>query len=220
MNKSVYSLVLMDDVIDAIDRMACAEGTSRSSLINRILAQYVNLTTPEMRMKDIFSSMQQLIHDSLQLQFMPSDSMISIRSPLRYKYKPTIRYGLELYRSPGDYLGRLRVSFRTQNSSLLYIFEQFINLWVSLEQYYLKDNLSAPIRYELSDGRFTREILRPRTAGALSEAELGRLIADYVNLLDSMIKLYFEYAGDPPVAAAKVRDAYVDYLSDENFPLL
>ena len=99
MNKSVYSLVLMDDVIDAIDRMACAEGTSRSSLINRILAQYVNLTTPEMRMKDIFSSMQQLIHDSLQLQFMPSDSMISIRSPLRYKYKPTIRYGLELYRS-------------------------------------------------------------------------------------------------------------------------
>ena len=53
--------------------------------------------------------------EQFQIQFMPSDSMLSIRSPLRYKYKPTIRYSVELYRNPGSYAGRLKVQFRTQN---------------------------------------------------------------------------------------------------------
>lgn len=37
MKKSVYSLVLMDDVVEAIDRMAYSMNTSRSNLINRFL---------------------------------------------------------------------------------------------------------------------------------------------------------------------------------------
>ena len=55
MKKSVYSLVLMDDVVEAIDRMAYSMNTSRSNLINQILAERVSYVTPEMRMRDIFS---------------------------------------------------------------------------------------------------------------------------------------------------------------------
>ena len=36
MKKSVYSLVLMDDVVKAIDDMAYKLNTSRSNLINQI----------------------------------------------------------------------------------------------------------------------------------------------------------------------------------------
>ncbi len=54
MKKSVYSLVLMDDVVNAIDDMAYQMNTSRSNLINQILAEHVSYITPEMRMKDIF----------------------------------------------------------------------------------------------------------------------------------------------------------------------
>ena len=54
MKKSVYSLVLMDDVVKAIDQMAYENNTSRSNLINQILAEKVMLITPEMRMRDIF----------------------------------------------------------------------------------------------------------------------------------------------------------------------
>ena len=39
MGKSVYSLVLMDEVVDAIDQMAYRNNTSRSNLINQILAE-------------------------------------------------------------------------------------------------------------------------------------------------------------------------------------
>ena len=53
MSKSVYSVVLMDDVVDAVDRLAYEAGTNRSNMINRILAEYVQLATPEQRMQDI-----------------------------------------------------------------------------------------------------------------------------------------------------------------------
>ncbi|MBQ1203294.1 MAG: ribbon-helix-helix protein, CopG family, partial [Loktanella sp.] len=53
MNKSVYSIVLSDDVVAQVDRLAYKAGTSRSAMINRILADYVSYVTPEQRLRDI-----------------------------------------------------------------------------------------------------------------------------------------------------------------------
>ena len=53
MSKSVYSLVLSDDVVAAVDRAAYGLDTSRSNLINQLLADYVSFITPEKRRKDI-----------------------------------------------------------------------------------------------------------------------------------------------------------------------
>ena len=55
MKKSVYSLVLMDDVVKAIDDMAYKLNTSRSNLINQILAEHVSFKTPESLIKDVFA---------------------------------------------------------------------------------------------------------------------------------------------------------------------
>lgn len=97
-NKSVYSLVLADDVVEAIDRLAYSMNTSRSNLINQILAERVQLLTPEKRMREIFAKIEQLMDSRFQTLNQPSDAMMSIKSPLRYKYKPTIRYSIELSR--------------------------------------------------------------------------------------------------------------------------
>ena len=45
MNKRVYSIVLSDDVVAAVDRMAYSMNTSRSNLINQILAQHCSYVT-------------------------------------------------------------------------------------------------------------------------------------------------------------------------------
>ena len=47
MGKSVYSLVLNDEVVDIIDKMARINGLSRSNMIEKILAQATNYETPE-----------------------------------------------------------------------------------------------------------------------------------------------------------------------------
>lgn len=61
MDRNVYSLVLLDDVVNAVDKMAYEKNTSRSNLINQILAEYLSCPTPEMRIKDIFDSVEGII---------------------------------------------------------------------------------------------------------------------------------------------------------------
>ena len=127
MSKSVYSLVLSDDVVAAVDRAAYALGSSRSNLINQILAEYVSFITPEKRRKDIFDSLVSVIDgfEPFQVQSRGSDSMLCIRSPLRVKYNPTIKYTVELARNNGSQIGQLRIMTRTQSEALIEMLDAF-----------------------------------------------------------------------------------------------
>ena len=140
MSKSVYSVVLMDDVVDAVDRLAYEAGTNRSNMINRILAEYVQLATPEQRMQDIFSSIMDAVsgQNALQLMLNASDAMLSMRSAIHYKYNPSMRYVVELYPHSTEELGEVRAGLRTQNPSLLLYIGQFYKLWAGLERAYLE----------------------------------------------------------------------------------
>ncbi|HAG56964.1 MAG TPA: hypothetical protein DCL14_02915, partial [Ruminococcaceae bacterium] len=93
MNRSIYSLLLMDDVIQAVDQLAYAQNTSRSNMVNQILAEHLSVKTPEQRMRDIFEQIEALMvqQNAFQIQFQPSDAMLSVRTALAYKYKPTVR---------------------------------------------------------------------------------------------------------------------------------
>ena len=119
MNKSVYSLVLMDDIIKAVDREAYRLATSRSNLINQILAQHLACETPEMRMRSTFDYLSELIGESFRIQQQRSASLMTMRTSLDYKYHPTISYKVELERAPAQYIGTLRVQIRTQSQLLL-----------------------------------------------------------------------------------------------------
>ena len=47
MKKSMYSLMLADEVVKAVDELAAEQGTNRSNMINQILAERLELVTPE-----------------------------------------------------------------------------------------------------------------------------------------------------------------------------
>lgn len=99
MGKSVYSLVLMDDIVAAVDRLAYQEGTSRSNMVNRILAEYVQMDTPENRIRTIFDAVNAVLGTQSVLQPMMAtgDAVVAMRSALQYKYNPSVRYVVELY---------------------------------------------------------------------------------------------------------------------------
>ena len=61
MKKNMYSLMLAEDVIREIDRLAAEKNTNRSNFINQILADYVSLTTPEKHVQNIFDIIENLI---------------------------------------------------------------------------------------------------------------------------------------------------------------
>lgn len=220
MKKSVYSLVLSDDVVRAVDHLAYQKHTSRSNLINQILAEYCSFTTPEKRMKDIFSFVEDFImpNEALQVRLQSSDAMMSIRSALRYKYKPTIRYVVELNPAADRRLGELRVSFRTQNQQLIALLTQFFIIWNQLEKHSIGtyfDNGEIPC--EISEGKYRRIFMAPEQA--LSEEQVGRAIAGYVQMLDQVLKTFFDYMDTPQEAVRKTEQMY-DKLRNHLMPVI
>jgi hypothetical protein len=188
MKKSVYSIVLTDSVVEAIDQLAIRQGTSRSNLIDQILAQHACCKTPEMEMQSVFSVIEKQINDLFRIQTQASDAMMSMHSALRYKYKPSLRYSVELLREPDDKrAGWLRVSCRTQNSTLLEAMEEFFRLWIQFELSVEPEIRSIAGMYELAPGKMTRCILRKN----ISPEETGKAISMYINRFDEIMQAYF-----------------------------
>lgn len=189
MNKSIYSLVLSDEVVEAVDALAVSAGLSRSAMINRILAERVAFVTPEMRLRGILDSLARSMTDSFLLAEKPTGSTLSARTSLKYRYKPTVKYSVEIFSENGKRAGELRVSFRSQNAQLISDLTGFFRCWTALEQKYIAGKISGDILYTIQDGRFTRTLNMPR--GEISEDELGTAVADYMAMLDGAMKEYF-----------------------------
>ena len=220
MNKSVYSLVLSDEVIAAVDRAAYRAGMSRSAFISGVLAEAVSYTTPEKRMSGIFSEIEQLMNgDIFRIMPRPSDSALAIRSALQYKYKPVIRYGIELYRSFDNSIGKLKVSLRTQSESLIGEFERFTELWMRLEQQYIIGHFPHGITYETGDGKFTRTFCLPPDKHKLTDDAIAAALSEYITMFDDIIKLYFANCSDREKAAALVHKRYEEYYAG-NMPVI
>jgi len=188
MKKSVYSLVLMDDIVKAVDEEAYKQGTSRSNLINQILARHLSCTTPEMRMRNIFNSFSELLDSYFQIQPHNSDSLITVRTALKYRYNPTVNYKVELLRSPDEYIGTLKVQIRTQSRPLIELFSDFFRIWINLEMSCIGEKLPAEYSAEIDESRFARKLFNPH----MEENALGEKIYSYINLLDNCIKYCFD----------------------------
>ena len=186
MKKTLYSLMLSDDVVREIDRLAHVQGTNRSNLINHILADYVSVVTPEQRINRIFKAVEELLSPSRELVpfVSPNVPTMSLKSSLEYKYRPTIKYEVSLFGPESKDLGELSVVFRTQSPALIEAMTAFFRLLKQTE-----DALS-PHRHEdaLYDGRFVRSIRCPENV--TDAEEIASAISDYVTLFDKLMKGY------------------------------
>lgn len=213
--KNIYSLVLLDDVVNAVDQLASERGASRSGVINQILAEYFSCPTPESRMHDIFGYMEKLFSglDEFQFRDQPSESMVSIRSALHYRYRPTARYTLELYQEPGPYLGELRVSFRTQNSGLLELSEDFFRFWENLERRSIAPLFpGGKIPCSAEPGRFFRRLRCPEEESDRSSENIAQAVINYIRAFDSAMKEYFAGVDDVEDAEHNIETEYLNRL--------
>jgi len=212
LGKTLYSLMLSDEVVREIDILAHRLGTNRSSLVNRILAEHVSLTTPEQRINEIFAALDKIMSPSRDIVpfYEPNTPTMSFKSCLEYKYRPTVRYEVELFSSPRNgSQGMLSVVFRTQSASLLDAMAQFFRLWKLIEDRY---NSMSDREYALYDGKFVRSI---SCLENVKSAELARAISEYVQLFDSAMKRYIAGISDPDEIAAM----YVRKLNEGNISI-
>ena len=190
MKKTLYSLMLNDEVVREIDARAHRMGTNRSALINQILAEYVDYTTPERRINDVLSAIEALMQPSRELVpfFAPNSFSMSLKSSLEYKYRPTVKYEVELFRGREETIGQLSVVFRTQSMALINAMTEFFRLWKQIEDAHLRPLTGARIDYALYDGKFVRSIAAPDKD--CSTDELAGALSEYIKLFDKLMKAY------------------------------
>lgn len=210
MSKTVYSLVLTDRVVEEIDRLAYAMGRSRSALIDRILAEHVSLVTPEMRINSIFDSINELVKNA-GFMVQAGDQTMLIRSSLKYKYKPSVCYSLQLLRTGEHTEGKITVGFRTQSEELKRKMQSFLKIWTALENEYIASYFPSGIRYTVDDGKLTRSFILPDEYRDKSTPEIGEAIAEYIRMFDTILKCFFAEE-DNAVGAEKAAEKYAEYL--------
>ena len=208
----MYSLILAEKVIDEIDRLAASENTNRSNLINQILAEYVSVTTPEKRIAQIFDEMENLFKSAadLPVYHQQHDNTLSIKSALCYRYRPTIRYEVELFRTPERNIGQLKVNFRTQSPDLIVGLTEFFRLWARLENtYVLKLFPENALNYTLDETRFTRSLSVPVNARYDAD-DCANAISSYIKVFDAMLKKHLSGAYSDLTA---MENDYLAYLN-------
>lgn len=190
LKKTLYSLMLNDEVVHEVDLLAHRLGTNRSALINQILAEYVNYTTPERRINDVLSAIEQLMQPNSDLVpfFAPNSYSMSLKSSLEYKYRPTVKYEVQLFQGEEENIGELSVVFRTQSASLISVMTEFFRLWKSIEDAHLTPLTGHRQHYALYEGRFTRSIAAPDRD--CTTDQLASALSEYIKLFDKLMKAY------------------------------
>ena len=207
--------MLSDDVVEAVDALANSAGISRSAMVNRILAERVAYTTPEMRLEEILEALARSINNgAFMLAEKPSGGTLSARTSLKYRYKPTVKYSVEIFTENGKRAGEMRVSFRTQNAQLIDDLTGFFKCWAALEQRHIADKLSEDILYTISEGHFMRTLNMPR--GNVSDEQLGMAVADYMAMFDGAMKAYFLKLPDIEQAALAAGEYYRKEISQQS----
>ncbi len=207
MKKSVYSLVLSDGVVAAIDAAAYAAGTNRSALVNSILAQYVRYVTPEQRVASVLSAIEQCLTETGFRLVAPSSArMINVGTVLGYKYNPAVRYTVEIYKNSAPLQGQLRVGLRTTNGVLLEALRDFFSLWAGCER-----ALGVQSTYSAEPGKLYRSLCFEGCDGA----EISTLVSEYIKAFDKALKSYFAYLGTAD-APQSVKTLCAEYYTKAN----
>ena len=208
MKKNVYSVVLSEDVVAQIDRMAYRLGTNRSGLINQILAEYVAYETPEKKNREILDGVCRMMEavDGMRNVSAASVTGATFQSALSYKYNPSVRYHVELYRTARGAIGELRVSMRTQNLVLQELICAFFRVWSAVEQ-----AATGRADHRLENGKLLRYFV-PSGGEALSNEQISLVISEYIRVFDEAMKAFFSFADRPALAAKWVEKIYLEYF--------
>ena len=203
MSKSVYSMVLDDEVVALIDREAFKRGRSRSQMINEVLAEFVGYSTEERRMIELIDNLNRLLAGTDRLRVVRrQQSAIDLLSALNYKYSPRVTYSVDLF--PDGNYGELKIALRTTNVELIAITERFFNDFIEVER-----SAGIEAEYGVRDGKLVRKLDFSRVTSA---KELADAISEYVNIID---KLFNDYVYDFPLGVAK-RNLSVNFLKIKN----
>lgn len=217
MSKTMYSLILTDDVIKRIDRMAYEQGISRSQMIDHLLAKEVGLSTPEQQTRTIVRRTADRMSErlpALQLHLRSDLGSMEVATYVKFKYNPSIKYSFDILDDHGSPIGILKISSRSTSSDLRNHLEAFLQLLSRIDQQYMRLFLIPATSVDLEALRFQRTLGLPRLFQNTSDPEIiAERLSNYITLIDRTIQYYFDALWSPTLAI-EIENEYLNNLAN------
>ncbi len=181
MPKSVYSMLLNDEVIEKIDDIALKNGLSRSQVVNNCLAEYLGLKLSRSVIDEIIASLTTAICDHNRMRIARRQTYaVDYYSAVNYKYSPRVTYSVD-FSSDGAF-GDLKLSLRSTSEELAQIFSAFFNDFIAVEK-----SVNPNVLFYIENGKLIRRLDFSQIS---STEELSLSITEYVKILDMLLNKY------------------------------
>ncbi|HIR34531.1 MAG TPA: hypothetical protein IAC91_00335 [Candidatus Faecimorpha stercoravium] len=213
MNKSMYSLILTDEVIARIDRLAYEKGMNRSQLIDHLLAKEVGMHTREHQTRTIISyTVSQINTQESSLHGHMDRGSMEVATYVKYKYNPTIKYGFDIIEENNAPLGLLKIQSRSTAAALRNNLDTFFCLLSVIDDHH-HQLFRIPTKKQTDAGRYQRTIVLPRLFENTDDAQTvaDRLSASIL-LVDDTMQSYFNSLRSPSLNRI-VEDTYLRHFS-------
>lgn len=188
MAKNLYSVILSEELVSLVDELAKKNNTSRSNQINNILANFFSYTTMDMQIDSILGFINNMLSKNDEFQFLENncDRQLSVKTSLDYKYNPSLKYSIELYKNlVNDSIGDLKIIYRISSPELRVKLERYFNYIVSFESS-VNPTLVKTSMYEQ---KFIRQFYIEQDLNFTYD-EIAESITEYVNNIDRTLKKY------------------------------
>lgn len=200
MTKTMYSLILTDEVIERIDRLAYEKGISRSQMVDHLLAREVGLSTPEQQTRLIVRRTADRMSKnvpSLQLRIRQDLGGMEIATYVKFKYNPSIKYSFDILPANGRQIGVLKITSRSTSAQLRAHLDAYLQLLSAIDQRHMRvlligESADAPA------GRFQRTVYLPRLFEDTADPEtIADRLSSSIALLDDTMQSYFASLWSP-----------------------
>ncbi|MCL2391255.1 MAG: hypothetical protein FWC66_01440 [Oscillospiraceae bacterium] len=194
MKDDLDSIRIVEEIMFELRGLARTRAVSVSDIVHEALGEYLITHTNAVNLFDVIHSIEHTMNRAERFVTItdPSGLVIFIKSPIRYLYRPELKYEVKIVRNNEVSVGKLNIIIRSHDIETIIGFSDFVNLWIDLECKYLQSR-AEQITYETESGYFGRQIFYPEGGGQRNGQAVGDAISDYICVFDELLKYYFTH---------------------------
>ena len=208
MNENDHMIRILDGMMRRLQMMSNDRDVPVNDLIDRALGDLLSFHETGINLFDVLGSIEN--HLTVAKHFMTDVDLynyaISVKSPIRYVYRPELKYKITISQNDRVSIGKMSVTLRSNDINTLRCFLAFVNLWIELEGKYISPR--ERIEYACDAGYFERKVYLPVNVRQVNGQAVGETISDYISVFDELLKRYF---AKPESGAPEIEKMYRDY---------
>ena len=208
------NIIIIRELMDEMRRVSVERDISVSDIVHEAIREFLYYRNTGANLFDIINGIEKSINKTghFTVNSDLNNFAVSIKSPLRYIYRPELKYEIKIIRSGEKTAGKINVNLRSRDIDTLNSFSDFVGLWIKLENKYSSKKKIGNTEYIIDVGYFGRNIKLP-SAGESENA--GVCVSDYINAFDELYKYYFTH----PNSYREIENIYAGYAEAGKFKI-